>query len=58
MLKNDTLKNSTFRIGLYGSHPPPPGHTNSDLRLARNTNRSKFVERDKRNFLKAKIRVF
>ena len=24
MLKNDTLKNGTFRIGLYGSAPPPP----------------------------------
>ena len=27
MLKNDTLKNSTSRIGLYGSAPPPPGRT-------------------------------
>ena len=26
MLKNDTLKNGTSRIGLYGS-APPPGHT-------------------------------
>ena len=25
MLKNDTLKNGTSRIGLYGSAPPPPG---------------------------------
>ena len=24
MLKNDTLKNGTPRIGLYGSAPPPP----------------------------------
>ena len=24
MLKNDTLKNGTSRIGLYGSLPPPP----------------------------------
>ena len=24
MLKNDTLKNGTSRVGLYGS-PPPPG---------------------------------
>ena len=24
MLKNDTLKNGTSRIGLYGSAPPPP----------------------------------
>ena len=23
MLKNDTLKNGTSRIGLYGSAPPP-----------------------------------
>ena len=23
MLKNDTLKNDTSRIGLYGSAPPP-----------------------------------
>ena len=26
MLKNDTLKNGTSRIGLYGSAPPPPGN--------------------------------
>ena len=25
MLKNDTLKNGTSRIGLYGSAPPPGG---------------------------------
>ena len=24
MLNNDTLKNGTSRIGLYGSAPPPP----------------------------------
>ena len=24
MLKNDTLKNGTSRIGLYGGAPPPP----------------------------------
>ena len=27
MLKNDTLKNGTSRIGLYGSAPPPSGRT-------------------------------
>ena len=27
MLKNDTLKNATFRIGLYGSAPLPRAHT-------------------------------
>ena len=31
MLKNDTLKNGTSRIGLYGSAPPP------GLRLLRKT---------------------
>ena len=29
MLKNDTLKNGTSRIGLYGSAPPPPGDENA-----------------------------
>ena len=37
MLKNDTLKNCTSRIGLYGSAPPPPGATGTLQRtLTRN----------------------
>ena len=32
MLKNDTLKNGTSRVGLYGS-APPPGHVNDQKRL-------------------------
>ena len=31
MLKNDTLKNGTSRIGLYGSAPPPPGINHSKM---------------------------
>ena len=33
MLKNDTLKNSTSRIGLYGSVPPPRGFDTTLLYL-------------------------
>ena len=30
MLKNDTLKNGTSRIGLYGSAPPPGRSSNNE----------------------------
>ena len=35
MLKNDTLKNGTSRIGLYGSNPPLGGRAEAppDVRL-------------------------
>ena len=32
MLKNDTLKNGTSRIGLYGSAPPPPEASTLNIR--------------------------
>ena len=37
MLKNDTLKNGTSRIGLYGSAPPPSPRFESTIEAALNS---------------------